>query len=98
MAKKQDKTEVVIIGAGPGGYAAAFHAADRRFQHGPTGVTELLARFEMRLLTDDAFALDFLHLVVGIGDDPVAGQELCRHRSLVPDGNGIGEYVAVLLR
>jgi len=28
MTKKQDKTEVVIIGAGPGGYAAAFHAAD----------------------------------------------------------------------
>ena len=27
MAKK-DKKELVIIGAGPGGYAAAFHAAD----------------------------------------------------------------------
>ena len=28
MARKVDKTEVVVIGAGPGGYAAAFHAAD----------------------------------------------------------------------
>ena len=27
MAKK-DKKELVIIGAGPGGYAAAFHAVD----------------------------------------------------------------------
>ena len=28
MAKKNKKTELVVIGAGPGGYAAAFHAAD----------------------------------------------------------------------
>jgi dihydrolipoamide dehydrogenase len=28
MTKKVDKAEVVVIGAGPGGYAAAFHAAD----------------------------------------------------------------------
>lgn len=28
MAEKKKNTEVVIIGAGPGGYAAAFHAAD----------------------------------------------------------------------
>jgi len=28
MTKKKDKADLVIIGAGPGGYAAAFHAAD----------------------------------------------------------------------
>ena len=32
----------------------------------------LLAGEDVRLLADDAVALDFLHLAVGIGDEPVA--------------------------
>jgi dihydrolipoamide dehydrogenase len=28
MTEKNKKTQLAIIGAGPGGYAAAFHAAD----------------------------------------------------------------------
>ena len=28
MSEKQEIAEVAVIGAGPGGYAAAFHAAD----------------------------------------------------------------------
>src|SRR5450830_2084557 len=37
----------------------------------------------------------FLHPVVGVGDDPVARDELRRHRARVLDGDGVGEDVVV---
>jgi len=46
---------------------------------------------EQRLLADDTESLDLLHLVVGVGDDPMAAQQLrgdiagIRRRTCVPD-------------
>ena len=59
---------------------AALHRADRRLEHGTAGVAEALARLQVRLLADHAVAAHFLHLAVGVGDDPVAGQQPGRHR------------------
>ena len=50
-------------------------APDRRLEDGAAGIAEALARLQVRLLADDAFADDFLHLAVGIGDEPVARHE-----------------------
>jgi hypothetical protein len=36
------------------------------------GVLEALAGLEKRLLADDALAVDFLDLAVGVGDAPMA--------------------------
>ena len=54
----------------------------------PTGVasavplvySKLLARLQQRLVADHAEAAHFLHLAVGVGDDPVAGDQLRRRR------------------
>ena len=52
----------------------------------------------MRLLADHALAAHLLHLAVGIGDDPVARHQACRHLALVADGDGVGEHEALLAR
>src|SRR5574343_1543277 len=77
---------------------AAFHRADLRRQRRAAGVLEALARLQQRLLADDAEAAHFLYLVVGVGDDPVARNQLGRHRADVLDGDRVGEHVAVVLR
>ena len=73
------------------------HGADRGFQHGARGVDELFARLEQGLLADHALATNFLDLLVGIGNHPVARQQLRGLAPVVLDGYGIGEHVVVLL-
>ena len=53
----------------------AAHAADGGFQDGAAGVLELLARRQLRLLAENAFAVDFLYALIAVGDDPVPGQQ-----------------------
>ena len=67
-----------------------FHGADRGGQRRAAGILKAFAGLEQGLLADDAEAEYFLHLVVGIGDDPVAGNQLRRHFADILDGNGIG--------
>jgi len=53
---------------------AALHAANRRGDHGAAGILETLARFQMRLLSDNAFTFYFLDIAVGVRDQPVTRQ------------------------
>lgn len=76
----------------------ALHRAYRGFQDGTAGITEFFARIEMRLLTYHAIAADFLNFPIGIGDDPVTAQKLCRNVTEVRNRNRIGEDVAPDLR
>jgi hypothetical protein len=48
----------------------------------------------MRLLADDPVAIDFLHLAVGIRDDPVSTHQRRRYIPGVRYGDRVGEYVA----
>ena len=77
---------------------AALHGAHRRFDHGAARVAEALARLQVRLLADHAVAAHFLHLAVGVGDDPVARQQPCRDLALVADRDGVGEDEAAVAR
>jgi len=68
------------------------HRATRRGECGTAGVFETLSGFEQWLVSDDAESFYFLRLLVGIGDDPMAADELCRHRAAVDDGDGVGKH------
>jgi hypothetical protein len=50
-----------------------------------------LAGPQDRLLADDARAADLFHLPVGVGDDPVAREELHDAFALIGDRDRIGE-------
>ena len=52
---------------------------------------------QVRLLPDHAVTVDFLHLVVRIGNDPVPAQQGTRNAARIGDGNGIGKYKPVIL-
>ena len=56
----------------------ARHRALRRRQRGAAGVFELLAGLQQRLMADHAQSAHFFDLVIGIGDDPVARNQLGR--------------------
>ena len=58
----------------------AAHRAHGRLQAGAARVLEALAGLQERLLADDAGALDFLDLMLGVGDDPVAADRAARRR------------------
>src|SRR5437667_156368 len=74
------------------------HRPDRGFEVRATAVFEALARFEQRLLADDAEALDLEHLVVGVRDDPVAADELSGDAAGVSQHDRVSEDVLVLGR
>jgi hypothetical protein len=48
----------------------------------------------VRLLADDAFADDFLHLAVRVGDEPVTRDEARRLAAFVADRDGVGKHEA----
>ncbi len=75
---------------------SAGHGADLCRQDRATGIFEVVARLDDGLLAHHAFAFHFLHVIVGIGDDPVAMQQLHRVIALIGDGDGVGEDVAVI--
>src|SRR3982751_2735963 len=54
----------------------AMHRSDRCLQTGAARVLEALAGLQERLLADDARPFHLLHLMLGVGDDPVAADEL----------------------
>src|SRR5205814_8764093 len=63
-----------------------------------TGVIEGLARPQQRLLANHARTLHPLGIAVGVGDDPLAADQLRRLRADVRDPHAIGEEVIVLAR
>ena len=70
------------------------HAANRCGQRGAAGVLKLLARFYQRLRADHAQSAHFLNLLFFIGDDPMAADQLRRHRTDVAYGDGVGKNIA----
>src|SRR5258706_11696120 len=56
----------------------------------------MLARLEHGLLADHAHAAHFLHLIVGVGDQPVPADHLCAYLADIFDADGIGEYILVV--
>ena len=75
---------------------AAVHGADRGGDDAATGVFEAFAGLQQGLLADHAEAADFLYLAVGVGDDPVAADQLRGDVAGIGDGDGIGENETIL--
>jgi hypothetical protein len=76
----------------------ADHDARRRAERGAAGVLEALPRIEHRLLADHAGAADLLDLAVGVGDPPVAVDQLDRRLADVLDLDVVGPDVMVVGR
>ena len=47
------------------------------------------------MFADDAIATNLLYFAVGIGDDPMTTDQLCRHIATVRYRDGVREYVAI---
>lgn len=75
----------------------AAHRPDRRRDHGPARVFEMLARLQQRLVPDDAEPLHFLHVVLAVRDDPVTGDQLRRDLSGVADRQRVRECVLTVI-
>src|SRR5438034_2100212 len=76
----------------------ALHRADRGAQRAETGVLERLARREQRLFAHHARPFHPLHIAVGVGDDPLAADELAGLAADVRDPHAVGEEIVVLAR
>ena len=64
----------------------------------PLVYSKLSPGLQQRLLADHAQPLHFLHVVVAVGDDPVAAHELRGDRAGVGDGDRVREHVLVARR
>ena len=76
----------------------ALHDADGRRYHRAAGVTKRFAGFKIGMFADDAVAPDFLDIAVGIGNQPMALEQLCRYFADIGDRDGVGEDIAILIR
>ena len=76
----------------------AAHTADFGFQDGAAGVGKGLARGDVGLFADDAFAMDFLHALFAIGDHPVTGQQAGADSALIANGDVVGKHPAQAVR
>jgi hypothetical protein len=74
------------------------HSADRRLKDRTTRVNLFFTGIEVRLLTDDTVAVHFLHLAVGIRNDPVSANQLCRDVTAVADRDGVRKHVTIGVR
>jgi len=77
---------------------SALHGADGRRYHRAAGVTKRLAGFKIGMFADDTIAPDFLDIAVGIGNQPMALEQLCRYFADIGDCDGVGEDIAILIR
>ncbi|KAF1854432.1 hypothetical protein Lal_00010358 [Lupinus albus] len=76
---------------------APAHGALRRADLCPGAVLEALPRRQHRLVADDGQAIDDLHLAAGVGDLPVAADELGQHVAGVLDRDGVAVRIQTLL-
>ncbi|GMQ99394.1 MAG: hypothetical protein BMS9Abin18_0212 [Zetaproteobacteria bacterium] len=76
----------------------AFHAADRGFQNTETVIPVFSARWNHGLLANHAFTLHLLHLAIGVGNKPVATDELGRNCPFIADADMINKNKLVLFR
>ncbi len=73
------------------------HGAYRGLKNGAAGVLKTDPRFQPGLHSNDTLATHFLHLIIGIGNDPVATDEFCRPWPGIGDGDGVGKGIAMVL-
>ena len=71
------------------------HRAHWRADLCPTGVLKTVARLEHRLFADHTGTAHLLGLVIGIGDDPVAADQLGAAGTRIADRDRIGEHIAL---
>lgn len=76
----------------------AVHAAMGRGQAAAADVLKRLPRLQQGLLPDHAQPLNFLNVPDSIGDLPMARDQLRGHRTLIGEGDGVGELVIRLAR
>ena len=76
----------------------AMHAAVGATQAAAAGVLKSFARFEQRLMPDDTQAFDFLHMTIGVTDNPMAGDQLGCHGAGISDRDGVGKGVLKTVR
>lgn len=74
------------------------HGPARRTQHAAARVLEAVARVQARLLPDDARTAHLFDVTVGVGDDPVAREQLREGLAHVRDAHRVGEDVVVVAR
>ncbi len=74
---------------------AAAHRPDRRLELAAARVLKLFTGLEQGLLADNTETAHFLNARVGVGDDPVARDQLRRDGADVLDRDRVGEDVAV---
>jgi hypothetical protein len=74
---------------------AAAHRADIGRQHGAAGVFKTLLGFKQRLFAHHALPAHFLHLIIAVGNHPVAAQQFGGLRADIVDGDGVGEHVTI---
>lgn len=77
---------------------AAAYRADRGRDLAGAGVLIGFARGEARLFANDAEPAHLLYVLVGVGDQPVAGDQLCCGLALVFDTDAAGEDAAIFVR
>jgi len=77
---------------------ATLHGANGCLNHGAAGIAEAFPGFHNGLFADDAVTLNFFDLVVCVDNNPVTGLKLCGHRAAIDQGDGVGEYVALVSR
>src|SRR5882724_2347424 len=77
---------------------ASLHGTDRGLDDCAGGIAKTLAGFEVRLLADHPIAARFLHVAVGVRNDPVAREQARRHLSLIADRDGAREDKPLVAR
>ena len=90
--RNRSEKAVSVVGDEP---VLAVHRADRSAQHRGARVLECVSGAQVWLLADHSVALDFLHVAVAVGDDPVAREELRRNQSRVVNGDAVSKEVLV---
>ena len=74
------------------------HGTDRGLQNGAGGVAESFPRGQVRLLSDNPFAVHFLAVLGTIENDPVPADQTRRQAAGVGDGDGVGENETAVVR
>jgi len=75
---------------------AAGHGAYLCGEHGAAGVFEALLGLEHRLFSHYSLTTHFLHVAVGIRDNPVTAKQLDGDIADIGEGDGVGKNKAIV--
>src|SRR5262245_28718966 len=91
--RKRRNHGIEALAVGRDHLIASLHRPDRRFQGAEARILEGPTRLQYGLLADDTLSFDALHLAVGIGDDPLARDELRDIGAAIRDADVILEQI-----